>query len=110
MNVKRHWPSNGQLAVTGARWIMACGHVPYSAENSCEMLDTQAPIIKWELIDNIPSSVCEERMSTIGIHQNWFIMSGGYNKFVFMNTSILFSFVFLAPEIAVVERHTRTMR
>ncbi len=81
MNVKRYWPSNGQLAVAGARWIMACGQV---IGDPCEMLDTQAPAIKWSLLDNMPSSVCVRGMSTIGIHQNWIIMSGGYNKFVFM--------------------------
>ncbi len=93
MNVARAWPSNGQLAVTGDRWIMACGNVEYTAhaaDNRCEILDTQAPTIKWTLIDNMPNSVCTTRMSTIGIHQNWIIMSGGYNKFVFMSRRILF--------------------
>ncbi len=86
MNVARSWPSTGQLAVTGDRWIMACGHWTYieqynvySDYNSCEMLDTHAPTMKWTLIDNIPSSVCMNEMSAVGIHQNWIMMSGGYN-------------------------------
>ncbi len=82
MNVARAWPSNGQLAVSGARWVMACGHYDYhnrDTANSCEMLDTQAPTIQWTLLDNIPSSVCTKGMSTVGIHQSWFIIAGGYN-------------------------------
>ncbi len=82
MNVARSWPSNGQLAVSGARWIMACGDYDYHNRDttySCEMLDTHASIIRWTRLDNIPNSVCIKGMSTVGVHQRWFIIAGGYN-------------------------------
>ncbi len=88
MAYSRQWPANGRLAATGDRWLIVCGD--YRSEqtapgtNSCEILDTKAEKMKWELIDNLPLKT--ESCYTAGMNHNWTVFVSSIGEYVYLFT------------------------
>jgi hypothetical protein len=84
----RNWPSNGQLAVVADRWLVTCGsNYDQSSDeirdlNSCELFDSDAHIVGWSLVQNVPNTFCHVNVAVVGFQDRYIITAGGYNAYV----------------------------
>jgi hypothetical protein len=87
MKQKRSFPSNGQLANIGDRWIVACGSM-VSVDIPCEILDIEIPKSRWQVLNTSHVNLCTIDIATVGFQDNWLILAGGQNNKLVKNKCI----------------------
>jgi hypothetical protein len=70
VHVIHAWPSSGQMANVGNRYMMVCGGWnEFTASGMCELLDTKAQPMQWKVVENIPKEVCTNNVGITGVNE-----------------------------------------